>query len=91
MSQVSEDSFVVLSPRADQPSRQLPILLQLFDVAEPQIHTEEKFDYLANPNFTDIQPRNHLTVSVSQSNCRLFPRVSVTIHNIAYTNTDRRL
>ena len=92
MRKVGDNSLVVRSPRAARPSRDLPIVLQLSGdtIANPNIYiayipdtqlytnTEQTFDYLDDPRFTDIQPRSHLIVSVSQS---VSQHVCIDIHN----------
>ena len=58
--------LVVVSPPVSSPV-QLPIILQLLgDGNSTRVHnTDDEFQYRDDPIFTDIQPRNHLVVSVN--------------------------
>ena len=59
-------SVVAVSPPVNS-SVELPIVLQLDDANDTRVHTGETFQYRDDPIFTDIQPRNHLVVSVTVS------------------------
>jgi len=60
----------VVSPPVSDPSVKLPIdvviVLQLDDGNATTVYTGITFQYRPDPLFIDIQPRNHLIVSVIQ-------------------------
>jgi len=62
---VEGGSLVVMTPSMNKTAQKLTISLQLSDMS--LVDTGYKFDYLPNPTFTDIQPRNHLLVWVFDS------------------------
>jgi len=55
-----ENSLYVTTPNVNESTGPLAIKLVLTNGT--QIDTHHVFEYRNNPNFTDIRPRNHLTV-----------------------------
>ena len=55
-----ENAVFVTTPRMNETTRHLAIKLVLNN--ESQVEINQTFEYRSNPVFTDIQPRNHLTV-----------------------------
>jgi len=62
-----ENSLFVTTPPVNETARHLVIELVLNDGSQIDIY--QTFEYRSNPVFTDIQPRNHLTVWVTFCAC----------------------
>ena len=59
---MKDNMVVVTTLPVNNTASHLPIVLEL--TSTDRINTNRTFEYRHNPNFTDISPRNHLTVYV---------------------------